>query len=129
MRISPKQYAVLLYALTKDAKKSELKEAVQSFIKQLARGRALALLPRILALYNSYYNAREGVVDVEVVSAGEPSSKIKHEIEKLSVRTNVRYRIDSAQLGGARIKVGDYMIDDTLKARLAKLKQTMYGRG
>lgn len=126
MRISPKQYAVLLYELTKEVKKSALKEVVQLFIKHLARGRAFPMLPLILELYNSYYNAREGVVDVEVVSAGEPSSKIKHDIEKLHARANVRYSINPTLLGGARIRVGDYMIDDTIRARLKLLKQTLY---
>lgn len=128
MKITPKQYAVLLYELTKDVKKSELKEVVHAFIAQLAHGRALPLLPRILELYNAYYNVREGVVDVEVVSAQEPPQKIKQDLEKLRARAKVGYRIDPAQLGGACIKIGDYMLDDTLKTRLLKLKNKLYGR-
>lgn len=134
MKITPKQYAVLLYETTKHSKGTELSRQIKDFLQLLTRNRALALLPRIERAYVDYYNARESVVDVEVTTAREVP-----DIKKLVAQTfrsdNVRAKalsytfvVNPEVLGGARIRAGDYMIDDTLKARLTQLKRTMYGR-
>lgn len=125
MKVTPKQYAALLYEMTKDAKGSELKKAVSVFIRFLVRGRASAMLPRIILMYRDHYNRKEDVIDVEMVSAHEISPKVIQELKHLSHgKANLEYesRQDKRVLGGVRIRIGDYMFDDTLKSRLNQLK-------
>ena len=130
MRISPKQYAQFLYAITKDAKGAELIKQAKMFIDLLMRNRALPLLPRIERAYVDYYNTREEVHDATVISARELPARALKQLREALKDQNVecQSQIDPEVLGGARIRVGDYMIDDTLKARLAQLKKAMYGR-
>ena len=127
MRITPKQYAVLLYEMAKDKEKSTLVKAMRSFIELLARNRALPLLPRIERAYVQYYNAREDVLDVTVTSARELSHHGLKLLKDALKDTNVECvaQIDPEVIGGAKIQVGDYMIDDTLKARLRRLKNQL----
>lgn len=127
MRISPKQYAILLYELTKDAKETELKEITKSFLSLLLKNRNLALWPRIQLLYQNYYNEQEGLIDIEIITARGISkdvfSSIKESIKAKNV--DVKMTIDKKVLGGASIKTGDYMVDDTLKTRIVNLKQQL----
>lgn len=135
MKIAPKQYAILLYEMTHDKKGVELAKAMQSFVQLLIKNRATAQLARIERMYRDYYNAQECVVDMEVVTANVVPKKLTNEIKdvvaglqpaqrnlKVATTVEIAERIDPAVLGGARIRVGDYMIDDTLKAKLMKLK-------
>ena len=130
MKVTPKQYAQLLYETTKDEKGSGLTKVVKTFVQLLIKNRALAQFARIERMYRDYYNAQEGIVDVEVVSARETTKKVMSDIGKQLGGGNIEIKAceDPTVLGGARIKVGDYMIDDTLKSRLTQLKQRIYGR-
>ena len=130
MKITPKQYAALLYEMTHDKKGAGLTNATKAFVQLLVKNRAIAQFARIERMYRDYYNAQEGIVDVEVVSAREMAKKVIGDIGKQLGNKNIEIKVceDPAVLGGARIKVGDYIMDDTLKARLTQLKKTMYGR-
>lgn len=128
MKVTPKQYATVLYEMTKDATKAQLKEAVKSFLQMLVKGRALPMLPRILQMYEDYYNRKEGIVDVEVVSGRSIPTSVPRTLKtQLSEKMNVELtlREDPSVLGGARIRVGDWMVDDTLKARLNAVRGKM----
>ena len=127
MKITPKQYAALLYEMTSEAKGTTLAEHVRKFVQVLAKNRAFALLPRIERAYVHYYNAQEDVLDVTVTSARELSHHALKLLKAALKDANVECvtQIDPAVLGGARIQVGDYMIDDTLKARLQMLKHKL----
>ena len=124
MKVSPKQYAVLLYEMTKDKEESAVKKAMQTFVEMLSRNRALSLLPRIERAYASYYNIREDVLDVSVTSARELSRHALKALKDALSEHDVecKAQIEPSVIGGARIQVGDYMIDDTLKARLTRLR-------
>ena len=129
MKITPKQYAVLLYEMTTDKEKAALSKSVRSFIELLSRNRALSLLPRIERAYLSYYNTREEVLDVTLTSARELSHHALKGLKDALSEHNVecKMQIDPEVIGGAKIQAGDYMIDDTLKARLTRLTQHLYG--
>jgi len=127
MKISPKQYAILLYELTQDVKKNAIEERTRAFLNLLLKQRALNQLPRILRFYSQYYNVQEGVIDVEVTTAreaGKIEDKIKNEI-KIENKIELKKKVDPSLIGGVRIKVGDYMIDDTVRARLRALRSIL----
>lgn len=127
MRISPKQYAMLLYELTRDMAENEVDRITQQFLVLLLKNRDFALLPKIQLLYKNYYNVREGVTDIEIITAREVSKNTVSFIKEfVNVKNiNLEMKIDKNVIGGAAIKVGDYMIDDTLKTRINTLKQNL----
>ncbi len=127
MKITPKQYAIKLYEATKDAEKSALTKSVRSFIEMLAKNRALSLLPKITNSYHLYYNKKEGVMDVTITTARSlPPSSVKHLKESLrDYNVECASEVDANVLGGAKIRAGDYMLDDTLKGRLKMLKHKL----
>ncbi len=126
MKVTPKQYAILLYELTRDKKGAELDRATGDFVGFLARKRAFGLLSRIERLYRDYYNTQEKVVDVEITSAHALPKKVLREIEELLEKhgtLEIAETTNSQMLGGARIRIDDYMLDDTLRARLKNLNK------
>ena len=118
MKITSKQYAMLLYELTKDTQ--DVQEATKDFLRLLLKNRALSLLPKIRLLYNDYYNQQEDVTDVEIITARKISEKVFQ-----GDNLNVQMKIEPRVIGGACIKAGDYLVDNTLKSRLTKLKQVL----
>ena len=43
----------------------------------------------------------------------------------MATELNVHYRVDPAILGGLIVRVGDRLIDNSLAARLAAMRQTL----
>ncbi len=129
MKVTPKQYAVLLYEMTKDKEESAVKKTMRSFVELLSRNRSLSLLPRIERAYIQYYNAQEDVLDVTIIGARELSHHTLKVLKDALSEHDVecKAQIDPSVIGGARIQAGDYMIDDTLRARLTRLTQHLYG--
>lgn len=127
MKVTPKQYAILLYELTKQAKNNNVDAITQQFLNLLIKNRNLALLSKITLLYKDYYNQQEETVDVEIVTAKETHKNLAKAVEEQlqKQKCNIETRIDKSVLGGAAVRVGDYLIDDTLKARLLKLKKSL----
>lgn len=127
MKITPKQYAILLYELTKDVKDKEADQLIKQFLNLLIKNRNLALLPKIQRLYQDYYNQQEKVVDVEIVTATEVPKKLFAAVQENLRGQNcqMNLKVDQTVLGGASIRAGDYQVDDTLKARLINLKQSL----
>lgn len=128
MKVTPKQYAVLLYEMTRGVKGAELNKVIKQFVQLLERNRALGMFSRIERMYKDYYNVQEKVMDVEIVSVQDISKKVQHDLEEIlgkKSKIELTERVDEGVLGGARIRVGDYMIDDTLKSRLAQLKNKL----
>ena len=127
MKITQKQYAILLYEMTKEAKKKEIEERTQDFLNLLLKHRTLNQLPKILQSYAQYYNVQEKVVDVEVTTAREVGKPVEAAFKSPQdgLKTAATFTIDPAVIGGARIRIGDYMVDDTIRARLMQLRKNV----
>ena len=57
---------------------------------------------------------------------GEVLQKIKEEMTKdFNSKINLSYKIDESLLAGVKIKIGSIMIDNSLKNKLTKMKNSM----
>jgi F-type H+-transporting ATPase subunit delta len=80
----------------------------------------------IVAEYLKIYYERNQIVDVEAIFALEPSEKQKENlINKLEVKTgkkiNLTVKIDSSIIAGGILKIGDEIIDGSIKRQLETL--------
>lgn len=123
MKITPHEYAAVLYELVSDAKKNEVPAQVQLFREWLLRRRALGLLPRILRAFDTLWNSRQGIEQIEVVSAKKISNAVRESLKKLFAEKEVVIdeRIDPAVIGGLQVRIRDTIIDGTVRARLTRL--------
>ncbi len=126
MKMTARQYAILLYELVSDAKKADVPQRVQSFLKYLVRGRRTMLVGNIIAAFETLCDEHDKVWRVDVTSARKITKTIKEELRKVlgAEKIDVRESLDPTLIGGMRLRVGDTIIDGTLKTRLENLHNT-----
>jgi F-type H+-transporting ATPase subunit delta len=95
----------------------------RNFVQVLIQNRRLELLPHVRALYEALRREHEGVLDANIVSAlpidDEQVRRLAAALEKKHGRkVNIQVDVDPSLIGGARIVVGDKVIDATVRGRL-----------
>lgn len=107
-----------------------LAEPAVNLVKLLdVRGR-LTLLPAIAGHYVSLLDRSRGIVAATVTSAapleGEEMAAVQTRIEALTGRT-VRLSpvVDPALIGGLTVRVGDRLIDASVRGRLERLRDQL----
>lgn len=107
-----------------------LAEAQQRFVRVLADNERLAVLPEIATAFEALRNAHEGVVDA-VVSSAYPLSEaqlatiVETLEQKYSARVKAAVKVDADLIGGVSIRVGDEVIDASVRGKLAQLASAM----
>lgn len=125
-RVPPAQ----LLALIADALGGALDEHSRNFLATLADNRRLGLLPQIAAMFEGLRAEAENVADVQVVSAVELNDAQRRRLadalhKRLKRTVRLHCEVDSSLIGGAVVRVGDFVIDGSLKGRLERLASAM----
>lgn len=102
----------------------------QNLLRLLAENDRLSLTQEIADLYAEQRAAAEKVAEVVVVSAqpvtAEQEAQLKTQLGKrLGSDIHIKTQIDEALVGGAVIKIGDQVIDGSIKGRLEKMTATL----
>lgn len=121
----PELEARITAALPPDASRE-----VRNFILALAREGALDRLPAIVHAFEGYSQGDGRVLSSEVTSAVELSAAQQARIiedlrARYGERVEVRFLTDPSLIGGLIIRVGDQVLDNSLRARLSALQRNM----
>ena len=107
---------------------SEIKisELTLNFLILLLEKRRGELIPSIVRQYEMQYNLLINLLEVDIISAIEPTEDIKKKvIEKLSISTQMTilptYKIDTNIKGGLLVRIDDWVFDATIKRQLETL--------
>ena len=100
------------------------------FLQSVIRHRRQALIPHIAIQYHSLVDEIEGRVHAQVTVSREPDSKLEKVVtERLSrvLGKSVvpHFLVDESILGGTVIRIGDTVMDGSVRRRLARLRQRM----
>lgn len=95
----------------------------------LERGR-FAAVPALPEAYDALAVVEEGVVEVEVVSAVELQPETEKKIaarvrEATGRRVELARRVDPSILGGLVLRIGDVIVDGSVKARIRQLSRRL----
>lgn len=95
----------------------------------LERGR-FAAVPELGLAYDALAIVEEGIVEVEVVSAAELSPETEKKIaarvqEATGRRVELARRVDPSILGGLVLRIGDVIVDGSVKARIRQLRRRL----
>jgi F-type H+-transporting ATPase subunit delta len=95
----------------------------RNFIRVLVDAKRVTLLPQIAALFEALRNDAEGVAKARIETAFPLSAaqlaEITASLEKhFGKKIDATVEVDAALIGGARITVGDTVIDGTVQAKL-----------
>lgn len=107
-----------------------LNDKRKHFVETLLDAERLELAPEIAELFERRKAAAEGVVDVHVESAFEMNDSEQQRIGdavrgRVGKDCEVSTAVNSALIGGAVIRVGDSVIDISLRGRLRALQQRL----
>ncbi len=119
-KYTPKQYAEVLYDLVNEASESRSKETIKKFVGAMLKNGDLSKANLVIQEFEKVYLLRSGKEKIEVTTVDKDSSKLKDKL-----KGEVVFREDAKILGGVRIKVGDKLIDNTLRARVNRLKESL----
>ncbi|OGT70827.1 MAG: ATP synthase F1 subunit delta [Gammaproteobacteria bacterium RIFCSPLOWO2_02_FULL_56_15] len=104
----------------------------RNLVRTLSDAGRLVLAPEIYSIYEQQRLAAEGVVEMEILSAFPLEQEEQDRINgilagrfdrKLSIST----RIDTSLIGGVVIRVGDSVIDASIKGKLRQLGNELAG--
>jgi len=102
----------------------------ENLVRVLAENGRLEVLTEIRTQYEALKNQREGVLDVEVFSAFEMDDAQLADLagrleRKTGRKVRARVTVDHSLIGGARIEIGDKVIDGSARAQLVALENAL----
>ncbi|MBM4195782.1 MAG: F0F1 ATP synthase subunit delta [Gammaproteobacteria bacterium] len=97
-----------------------------NLLRVLAENRRLGVLPEILARYEALKAEHENTLDVTLTSAlpvgaGEQATLVESLKKRLGRQVRLTVTTDAQLIGGARLQVGDRVIDGSVRTGLDKL--------
>lgn len=125
-KVSSSQLAELFSAV------GELPAEAKSLVQMLTENKRIEALPEIANQFEALKADREGAVDAEISSAypleGAELAALIGDLErrfKRKIRPNVA--IDQSLIGGALIRVGDQVIDGSVRGKLEAMRNGLLG--
>jgi F-type H+-transporting ATPase subunit delta len=115
-----------VYDLVRGLIKSPLPIAAENFLKLVVDNGRLATLPEVARQFRAMKNAAEGQADCLIESALPLAEQQVHDLlwslsRKFGLKLIPEVKVDPELIGGVRVSVGDHVLDDTIKTRLAKM--------
>ena len=103
---------------------------VRNFLLALAREAALERLPAIVKAFERYSQGEARRLEGEVISAVQlddgQRAKIAGELrERYGDGLELRFSVDSSLIGGLIIRIGDQVLDNSLRTRLSAIQRNM----
>lgn len=136
MRISARQYAQTLYDLTDGKSRFEIEKSVADFARYIYRNRKLKMVKKIVEQFAVLYNKKNGIIEAEVVTREKMTEalekKVKHFVKEKyppageagqAKEVVLKNTIDENIKGGMIVKVGDEVMDGSIRGKLDMLKK------
>jgi F-type H+-transporting ATPase subunit delta len=115
-----------LYGLFASVAGADMPVEAQNLVRVLIANGRLTLLPEIRVLFEELKHEREGVVEAEIRTAfpmedAQMKSLVADLERRFKRRIDPRVSVDKELIGGARIAVGDEVIDGSVRGKLADM--------
>src|SRR5690606_32161809 len=108
----------------------ELRPQIRNLAHLLIERGRLELVPEILEAFKELVDRARGIVVAQVTSAIELDDQLRRVVtERLTTYTGKQVRlelsVDPSLIGGVVARIGDELIDDSVRARLQHLKERL----
>ncbi len=107
-----------------------LNDSARNLLVLLAENKRLGLLPAVFSLFHELHAEQQKVLDAELISAHDlQEPEVQRLVEILKNRFGREVRaitaVDPTLIGGVLIRVGDTVIDGTVRGRLGRLAEQL----
>lgn len=102
-------------------------KAIRSLLILLAQRDRLPLMPAIASAFGEHVDKQAGIAKAKITTAveldpGQQRSFVER-LERVSGKTlKATFHVDAGLIGGAKVQVGDHLLDSSVKARLDALR-------
>lgn len=108
----------------------QLSQSQRNFVQVLAENERLTVLPDIAGQFQRLRNAHEGALDATVQSAYPLTEQQLADIvatleEKYGRKVRATAEVETELIGGVSIRIGDEVIDASVRGKLSKLAATL----
>ena len=131
MKITATQYAKALYVTTADKSEKEIADLISNLAKVLIKNRQMKLFSKITKKFGEIWNQEKGIVEAEITSREELHTELRNKISKY-IKEKYRAKevilkniVDEKIKGGIIIRVGDEILDGSVKRQLQELKNNL----
>ena len=112
------------------APRLHLTREVRNFLAVLLRHDRMSAVEEIVAAFRAEVDRRQGISNVEVISARRLDADERSQMEQQVARlagTQVRalFREDNGLMGGAVVRIGSTIYDGSVRGRLDRMKQEL----
>ncbi|PIP26090.1 MAG: ATP synthase F1 subunit delta [Candidatus Moranbacteria bacterium CG_4_9_14_3_um_filter_40_7] len=131
MKITANQYAESLYEAIAEKSQKEIDEAVLNLTKILQKNRQIKLAPKIYRKFGEIWNQERGIIEAEITSREELHTELRNKVSKyvkekyLAKEVVLHNIVDEKIQGGIIIRVGDEILNGSVKKQLAVLKNIL----
>ena len=103
-----------------------LSQTLQDFYKVLFVNKRFGLVAAIAQVFQQFMNQAESSVTVQVYTARKLTQAAEKKLStalknKLAKEVKIEAQEDAQLMAGARVEVGDWVIENSVKAQLARL--------
>lgn len=111
----------------------ELLKPVSSLLQLILRRRRVQLLGRLSREFRRLYNRRLGITEAVAISATQLEEAdvraLREELERMAGgRVELQIQVDPSLLGGVQLRLGDRLIDGSVRGRLERLRSQLAAR-
>ncbi|MFO1299675.1 MAG: F0F1 ATP synthase subunit delta [Burkholderiaceae bacterium] len=122
---NPQLSSTQVAAVVADAA-GQLAAEQKNFVQVLADNERLSVLPEISALFDELRNGHEGVLDAQIASAYPLDERQVADIvatlkQKYGKQVKATVHVDADLIGGVSIRIGDEVIDASVRGKLAQM--------
>jgi F-type H+-transporting ATPase subunit delta len=112
------------------APRLHLTRVVRNFLAVLLRHDRISAIEEIVAEYRAEMDRRQGISEVEVISARRLDDDERLQMEQQAARlagtrVRARFREDNGLIGGAVVRIGSTIYDGSVRGRLDRMKQEL----
>lgn len=135
MKYTAKQYGLALAEAIQGKKNKEIDSVFNNFLSLLKKNRDLGIVKKIFIEFEKKYLKENGIFDGEINFARHIDIKLKSAIEKKIIdkeligtkikELRLKEKIDKEMIGGFKVKIGDMVVDASMKSKLDNLKKQM----
>lgn len=108
----------------------DVRGAPRNLLALMIRRGRFELLPGVIREFTRLYRRREGIVEATITSAIALDASAEEALQARLVavtgkRVVLNQEVDASLLGGVLVRVGDRLIDGSVRGRLERLRNTL----